>query len=251
MGRPLVVGNWKMNGSRSSAQALASALGGQWQACGVDVAVCPPFPYLPVVESSLAGSHVAWGAQNVAQWAEGAYTGETSAPMLADLGCRFVIVGHSERRQLLGESDEVVAAKFAQAQQAGVVPILCVGETLQERDAGIALQVVERQLMAVLDHVGIAGWGEAVVAYEPVWAIGTGRSASPAQAQEVHGFLRGRLVAAGSEMAGTRLLYGGSVKAANAAELFAERDIDGALVGGASLQAEEFLAICRAAACRV
>lgn len=251
MGRPLVVGNWKMNGSRDSAALLASSVRQQWQSCGVEVSVCPPYVHLFAVESALGGSDISWGAQDVAEWREGAYTGEVSAQMLADAGCRFAIVGHSERRQLLGESDEVVAAKFEAARGAGLVPILCVGETLEERDAGITLSVVERQVQAVLSRVGAAGLDGAVVAYEPVWAIGTGRSATPAQAQEVHAHLRKLLVAASPALAGVSLLYGGSVKAANAAELFVQPDIDGALVGGASLQAEEFLAICRAAACRV
>ena len=247
MRRPLVVGNWKMHGSRPDAAALLAALRAACPAAGVDVAVCPPFLLIPLAEGALQGSPVAWGAQDVARWDGGAYTGEVSAAMLREAGCRYAIVGHSERRQLMGETDAVVLEKFQAARRAGLVPILCVGETLEQRDAGATLAVVGAQLDAVLGAVGAEGWGDAVVAYEPVWAIGTGRSASAAQAQEVHAFLRGRLQAAAEALAGTRLLYGGSVKGGNAAELFAQADIDGALVGGASLQADEFLSICSAA----
>jgi triosephosphate isomerase len=231
----LVAGNWKMHGSRASISALLDALlNGLAGWKGAECAVCPPFPYLEQVSGRLAGTPLAWGAQNVSEHAQGAHTGEVAAAMLADLGCRYVIVGHSERRQLYGESDARVAAKFAAARSAGLTPILCVGETLQEREAGSTEAVVARQLEAVRFESG-------VLAYEPVWAIGTGRSATPAQAQEVHGFLRKRVPQ------GTRILYGGSVKADNAAELFRMPDIDGGLVGGASLVAKEFIAIVRAA----
>ena len=233
----LVAGNWKMHGSRAAnaglLDAIARAAQGQ-AAC----AVCVPYPYLHQASERLAGTPVALGAQNVSEHAQGAYTGEVSAAMLAEFGCRYVIVGHSERRQLFGESDEQVAAKFAAARKAGLTPILCVGETLEEREAGRTEEVVGRQLSAVLE---ISSFSEAVLAYEPVWAIGTGRNATPEQAQAVHAFLRRRV---SSE---TPILYGGSVKPANAAGLFAMPDIDGGLIGGASLIADDFIAILRAA----
>jgi triosephosphate isomerase len=235
----LVAGNWKMNGSRAANRALLDALlrdlGRQG---GSDVAICPPFPYLEQIGERLQGTQIAWGAQNVSEHAHGAYTGEVSAAMLKDLGCRYVIVGHSERRQLFAESDERIAAKFAAAQVAGLTPILCVGETLEERDAGRTKEIVARQLDAVLNA---ADFGAAVLAYEPVWAIGTGRNATPEQAQAVHAFLRERVSGE------TRILYGGSVKAQNAAGIFAMPDVDGGLIGGASLVANEFIEIVRAA----
>ena len=230
----LVAGNWKMHGSRESNRALLEAI----VAADVECAVCVPFPYLAQAAERLRGTRIAWGAQTLSEHASGAYTGEVSAAMLGEFGCRYVLVGHSERRQLYGESDDTVAAKFAAAQGAGITPILCVGETLPEREAGRTQEVVARQLDAVLAR---GGFGDAVVAYEPVWAIGTGRTASPAQAQEVHGFLRRRLPEA------TRILYGGSVKADNAAALFAMPDVDGGLIGGASRQAQDFIAICKEA----
>jgi len=230
----LVAGNWKMHGSRESNVALLDAIVG----AGVGCAVCVPFPYLAQAADRLRGTRVAWGAQTLSEHARGAYTGEVSAAMLGEFGCRYVLVGHSERRQLFGESDVQVAAKFAAARGAGITPILCVGETLAEREAGRTRDVVARQLDVVLS----AGeFGDAVLAYEPVWAIGTGRTATPEQAQEVHAFLRGRVGAQ------TRILYGGSVKADNAAAIFAMRDVDGGLIGGASLVAADFIAICRAA----
>lgn len=232
----LVAGNWKMHGSRASISALLDALlAGLPRLRGAECAVCPPFPYLEQVSRRLAGSPIAWGAQNVSEHAQGAYTGEVAASMLLEFGCRYAIVGHSERRQLYGESDAQVAAKFAAARSAGLTPILCVGETLAEREAGKTEQVVARQLDAV------GSFERAVLAYEPVWAIGTGRTASPEQAQQVHAFLRKRVAG------GTRIIYGGSVKAQNAAELFGMPDVDGGLVGGASLVAQEFIAIVRAA----
>ena len=238
----LVAGNWKMNGNRASNQALLDAvLAGIGGLQGVECAVCVPYPYLGQVAGRLANSPLAWGAQNLSEHAQGAYTGEVSAAMLAEFGCRYVIVGHSERRQLFGESDATVAAKFAAVRARGMTPILCLGETLAERDAGQTEQVVERQLQAVLKINRKEVFGNAVVAYEPVWAIGTGRTATPAQAQQVHGLLRKQLLET------TRLLYGGSVKAANAREIFAMPDVDGGLIGGASLVAEEFVAIARAA----
>ncbi|HEX7055172.1 MAG TPA: triose-phosphate isomerase [Burkholderiales bacterium] len=240
----LVAGNWKMHGSRASNRALLEkilARVGKAAAvpAGATTAVCPPFPYLAQVAEQLAGSPVALGAQNVSEHAQGAYTGEVSAAMLADLGCRYVIVGHSERRQLYGERDAQVAAKFAAAKKAGLTPILCVGETLEEREAGRTEEVVARQLDAVLS---VADFGDAVLAYEPVWALGTGRNATPEQAQAVHAFLRRRIPPA------CRILYGGSVKPQNAAALFAMPDVDGGLIGGASLVAEDFVAIVEAAA---
>lgn len=215
---------------------------------GCDVAVCAPFPYLGQLQASLAGTSIAWGAQSVSEYSEGAFTGEVSAAMLADFGCRYVLVGHSERRGLYGETDAVVAAKFKAAQMAGLVPILCVGETLVERQSGNTALVVARQLSAVLEACGIDAIARAVVAYEPVWAIGTGVTASPEQAQEVHAAIRRQLSERDVAVAsGVSVLYGGSVKPQNAVELFAQPDIDGGLIGGAALVADDFLAICQAA----
>ena len=243
--RKLVVGNWKMNGNRAANAELLAALkaAGPW-VCGV--AVCAPAPYLGDVALSLQGESIGWGAQDCSAFESGAYTGEVSAAMLAELGCRHVIVGHSERRAMHGESDELVAAKAAAALANGLVPIVCVGETLAERDAGKTERVVARQLGAVIERLG-ARIDEVVVAYEPVWAIGTGKTATPAEAQAVHAFLRARLADRAANVAAIRVLYGGSVKADNAAQLFAEPDIDGGLIGGASLKAADFIAICRAA----
>ncbi len=237
-----VVGNWKMHGNRTSNRALLDAvLAGIGALRGVECAVCVPFLYLGDVAERLQGSTLAWGAQNVSEHAQGAYTGEVSAPMLAEFNCRFVIVGHSERRQLCGETDAVVAAKYAAALAQGMTPILCLGETLEARDAGQTESVIGRQLQAVLDLNGRNSFEKAVVAYEPVWAIGTGRTATPEQAQAVHAFLRQRV------LSDTRILYGGSVKPENAALLFAMQDVDGGLIGGASLVAADFIAIARAA----
>ncbi len=249
MRQRLVVGNWKMHGSLPENQALldkvAAAAGGLSRAVA---AVCAPFPYLVQVQSALAGSKAAWGGQNVSQHPKGAFTGEVSAGMLREFGCRYVIVGHSERRQLFGEDDATVALKAAAVLAEGMVPIVCVGETLAERERGITEEVVGRQLGVVADRLGIEGLKTLALAYEPVWAIGTGKTATPQQAQTVHAFLRGILArrdkAASASMP---ILYGGSVKAANAAELFGMQDVDGGLIGGASLVADEFLAICRAA----
>lgn len=245
----LVAGNWKMHGSRAANQRLLEALKrGAASAAGVEIAVCVPFPYLEQAASALGGSPIAWGGQTLSEHDSGAFTGEVSGPMLRDLGCRCVIVGHSERRTLFGEQDALVAAKFAAARRAGLMPILCVGETLEERERGATEAVVGRQLRAVIDVVGAGALGGAAIAYEPVWAIGTGRTASPDQAQAVHAFIRA-LVAAADSATGPRLpiLYGGSVKPGNARELFAMSDVDGGLIGGASLVAEDFLAICRGA----
>jgi triosephosphate isomerase len=239
----LVVGNWKMNGGLASNAALLAALVAGWTAApGRELAVCVPYPYLAQVQAALSSSAVAWGAQDVSEHAAGAWTGEVSAAMLAEFGCRYAIVGHSERRQFFGDTDATVAAKAKAALAGGLTPIACVGETLAERDAGATDAVVLRQLDAVLGVVG-AEAAKLVVAYEPVWAIGTGRTATPAQAQAVHAQLRARLAKAGA--GAVPLLYGGSVKADNAAALFAEADIDGGLIGGASLKADDFLAIGR------
>ncbi len=247
--RPLVAGNWKMNGTRAAATGLVGdILRGVAAAGDVEVAVCPPFILIPLVAEMLQGSSVRWGGQNLDPHESGAYTGEISGAMLRDFGCTYVIVGHSERRTLYGETDAVVAEKFAAAQAAGLTPILCIGETLAEREANRTEAVVERQLAAVLDRNGGASLARAAIAYEPVWAIGTGRTATPQQAQEVHRFLRAHIAARDREVAATvRILYGGSVKGANARELFSQPDVDGGLIGGASLHAEEFLTICRAA----
>jgi triosephosphate isomerase (TIM) len=245
----LVAGNWKMHGSRAANRLLLDALlAGAGGLQGVECAVCVPFPYLAQVAERLAGSALAWGAQTLSEHAQGAHTGEVSAAMLADFDCRYVIVGHSERRQLYGESDAQVAAKFVAAQAGGLTPILCVGETLAERDAGRTEATVGRQLDAVLAKAGGAAFLQAVLAYEPVWAIGTGRTATPEQAQAVHAFARERLTAADRAAgSGIRMLYGGSVKPSSAPAIFAMPDVDGGLIGGASLIADDFLAICLAA----
>jgi triosephosphate isomerase len=239
----LVVGNWKMNGGLAANAALLAELAAGWKAApGREIAVCVPYPYLAQVAGALAASSIAWGSQDVSEHASGAYTGEVSAGMLAEFGCRYAIVGHSERRQYYGDTDAIVAAKAVATLAAGLTPIACVGETLAERDAGVTMSVVSRQLDAVLTAVG-GDAAKLVVAYEPVWAIGTGRTASPEEAQAVHAMLRARLAKAGA--AEVALLYGGSVKADNAKALFAMTDIDGGLIGGASLKAAEFLAIAR------
>jgi len=244
----LVAGNWKMHGSLAANLALLTRVKDVAAGFKCEVAVCVPFPYLAQASAALSGSKVAWGGQNVSEHAQGAYTGEVSAAMLQEFGCRYVLVGHSERRALFGESDVTVAAKFAQAQRSGLTPVLCVGETLAERERGITAEVVTRQLAAVLSGSGAAALADAVLAYEPVWAIGTGKTASPQQAQEVHALIRAFVAQEDAGVAGgLRILYGGSVKPGNARELFAMPDIDGGLIGGASLVAEDFLAICAAA----
>jgi triosephosphate isomerase len=245
MRKRLVAGNWKMHGSLASNPALLQAVAeGAAAPGGPECAVCVPYPYLAQAAALLNGTQVALGAQNASEHAQGAYTGEVSVAMLADFGCRYVLVGHSERRQLYGEGDEQVAAKFAAVVAGGMTPVLCVGETLAERDAGRTEATVARQLEAVLARSGRAAFSTAVLAYEPVWAIGTGRTATPEQAQEVHAFLRQRVLAE------TRILYGGSVKPGNAKSLFSQRDVDGGLIGGAALVAADFLAILAAAAQR-
>jgi triosephosphate isomerase len=244
----LVVGNWKMNGSRVNNATLLSGILAGLDGAHASCAVCVPAPYLQQCQEALAGSPVAWGAQDVSVHASGAYTGEVSAPMLAEFACRYVIVGHSERRAYHGESSELVAQKTLAALQAGLTPIVCVGETLAEREAGATTQVVGSQLAAVLAVLDEAQLAKIVVAYEPVWAIGTGRTATPEMAQEVHAQLRAQLKERSSAAAQTvPLLYGGSMKPDNAAELMAQPDIDGGLVGGAALKAADFLAILRAA----
>jgi triosephosphate isomerase (TIM) len=248
MRRHLVVGNWKMHGSRpANAELLAGVLGGRPYAA--DVAVCVPFVYLTEAAATLAGSEIRWGAQDVSAHEQGAYTGEISAGMLHECGCRYAIVGHSERRALHAESDMLVAQKAQAALARGVTPIVCVGETLAEREAGQTEAVVKRQLSAVIHQLAHCA-AEMVVAYEPVWAIGTGRTASPEQAQAVHAVLRAQLQAATGRAETMKILYGGSVKPDNAATLFAQPDIDGGLIGGASLKAADFIAICRAAPLR-
>jgi triosephosphate isomerase len=248
MRKILVAGNWKMHGSQEMVTELLNGLLAAPGAEAVDMAVFPPFPYLPLTQSLLAGSSVAWGGQNLNPAGQGAHTGEVSASMLLDFGCRYVLAGHSERRSLYGESDDDVAARFAAALEAGLEPVLCVGETLQEREEGRTEAVVDRQLDAVLDRCGVEAFRQAIVAYEPVWAIGTGRTATPEQAQAVHAFIRDKFASRDGIIAGQlRILYGGSVNGSNAADLFAREDIDGGLVGGASLKAKDFLAIRDAA----
>ncbi len=249
MRRPLVAGNWKMHGSRAeTAQLLDELIQQQSNALAAEVAVCPPFVYLPDAARRLKESNIALGGQNVSAEPVGAFTGEVSAAMLKDVGCRFVIVGHSERRALFHEDDKLVARKFMAVQSQKLTPILCVGETLEQRERGETETVVARQLDAVVAVAGIAAFAAAVIAYEPVWAIGTGKNATPDQAQAVHAFIRGRIAARDAKIAADlRILYGGSVKAANAAELFEMPDVDGGLVGGASLRGDEFGKICAAA----
>ena len=248
MRKKLVAGNWKMHGSRSMATALVNDVAAGKPA-SIDVVVFPPFPYLAELASQHASSGLGIGAQDVSEHeGQGAYTGEVSAAMLADVGAQWALVGHSERRHYHGENDELVARKFAAAKAGGLTPILCVGETLEQHEAGEAKAVIARQLQAVLTLNGIASFDTAVIAYEPVWAIGTGRTATPELAQQVHAFIRSQLEKEDVIIARlTRLLYGGSVKAANAAELFAQADVDGGLIGGASLTASDFLGICAAA----
>ena len=242
----LIAGNWKMNGSLSSVAELVEGIvaGDRGKA---ELAVCPPAVYLMKVGGMLADSGVALGAQNVCDHPSGAFTGEVSAAMLLEAGCSYAIVGHSERRSLYGESDRLVAARFAMASDAGLTPILCVGETLEERERGVTESVVARQIDAVIPDSGIGALASAVIAYEPVWAIGTGKVATPEQAQAVHAFIRGKLAASDAKAAERiRILYGGSMNPSNAGELLAQPDIDGGLIGGASLKAADFLTIAQA-----
>lgn len=248
--KKLIAGNWKMNGDLASNQALLAAiqsgLGGAL-AAEVDVAVCVPAPYLAQVQASCQGTALAWGGQDVSAHEQGAYTAEVSARMLNEFGCRYALVGHSERRQYHAETDEVVAQKAQRALGLGITPVVCVGESLAEREAGLTEQVVKRQLAAVVHLVGHCT-SELVLAYEPVWAIGTGKTASPEQAQQVHAVLRAQLAAATQHPERVRILYGGSMNATNAAALLAQPDIDGGLIGGAALKAADFLIIVQAAA---
>jgi triosephosphate isomerase len=245
---PLVAGNWKMHGTRAMAAGLVGDIVAALPA-DVEVALCPPFVYLAELIAAHGGGALGFGGQDTSEHAgQGAYTGEVAAAMLKDIGCTYVLVGHSERRQYHGESNALVAAKFSVAKAAGLSPILCVGETLDEREAGATEKVVGGQIAAVLDSGDVDAFAGAVVAYEPVWAIGTGRTATPAQVQAVHGFIRSQLAERDAKLSRmTRILYGGSVKPANAGELFAQADVDGGLIGGASLAAADFLAICQAA----
>lgn len=248
MRRKLVAGNWKMHGNlvenKQLLDAIILALNGMDKA---NFAVCVPYPYLSSVQSLLKNTNIAWGAQNVSQFEKGAYTGEISASMLNDFACRYVIVGHSERRALFFEDNDIVAKKYMAVQRVGLTPILCVGETLEQRESGTTEQVIEEQLTAVIKLAGTESLQQAVIAYEPVWAIGTGRTASPQQAQDIHSFIREGVAKQNMSVAKElTILYGGSVKANNASELFAMPDIDGGLIGGASLVANEFIEICRA-----
>lgn len=249
MRRPMVAGNWKMHGTRASVAELINGLSQLALPSGVDVAVFPPCLHINRVIDGLEGKSIAVGAQNSAvESGQGALTGEVAPSQLVDAGCSLVLVGHSERRQIMGEQDGMLIRKFAAAQACGLIPVLCIGETLEQREAGQTLEVVGRQLGSIIEELGVGVFANAVIAYEPVWAIGTGLTASPQQAQDVHAAIRAQLAAENSEVAqGVRLLYGGSVKAANAVELFGMPDIDGGLIGGASLNADEFGAICRAA----
>ena len=248
MRRTLVAGNWKLNGSKQNTKDLIEGiLQGMSAVKNADVAVCPPFVYIPQAAELLASSGVALGAQNCSQHSSGAYTGEIAAPMLKEFGCKYVILGHSERRSIYNESNDEIVQKFIAVKSAGLIPILCVGELLTEREAGKTEAVVAEQLDAVLNVAGIEQIENSVIAYEPVWAIGTGVTATPEQAQEVHAFIRHRLATKNATIAEkTQILYGGSVKPDNAAELFAKSDIDGGLIGGASLEADSFLGICKA-----
>ena len=245
MRQPLIMGNWKMNGSREEGVQLAKALADGLNAVNQEVAVCVPFVYLSDIGAALGSSGIALGAQNVADQASGAYTGEVSASMLADIGCKYALVGHSERRSYYGDTNQSVAARFCQALKQNVIPVLCVGETLEERESDKTFQVVDEQLDAVINVAGIEAFADAVIAYEPVWAIGTGKTASDEQAQEVHKYIRQRIAERNPAIADkVQILYGGSVKPDNAKALFAMPDIDGGLVGGASLDAKGFLQIC-------
>lgn len=249
MRRTLVAGNWKLNGSKQSTKDLIEGiLAGMTEVKNADVAVCPPYVYIPQAAELLASTPVAWGAQNCSQHNDGAYTGEVAAPMLKEFGCKYIILGHSERRAIYKETNDDIVQKYIAVKETGLIPILCVGELLSEREAGKTEAVVAEQLDAVLNVTGIEQFENAVIAYEPVWAIGTGVTATPEQAQEVHAFIRQRLAAKDTAIADKmQILYGGSVKPDNASELFAKPDIDGGLIGGASLKAESFLGICKAA----
>lgn len=250
MRKPFVAGNWKMHGSKASIESLVKGLNEQAnQVQNVDIAVCPPAIYIDFVQANLSADNIAVGAQNVAEEPnQGAFTGETSVAMAKDLGCAYIILGHSERRAIYGETDAQIAEKTKVVLESGLTPILCVGETLEERESGTMEKVIAEQLDAVIKVVGIDAFEKIVIAYEPVWAIGTGKTASPQQAQEVHAFIRDKLARLNRAIADKVIIqYGGSVKPDNAAELFAQADIDGGLIGGASIDANDFMAICKAA----
>jgi len=249
MRKPIIAGNWKMNGTRSSIKELLDGVkAGMGDVKSAEVAVCAPAIYLADVSEQLSGSKVAWGGQNLSTEAKGAFTGEISADMLLDFKSEYVIVGHSERRTLYGESDELVAEKFEVARKAGLKPILCIGESLDERESGVTIDVCSRQINAVIEKSGVAALADGVIAYEPIWAIGTGVTATPDQAQETHAAIRKMIAEKDADVAAkVRIQYGGSMNAGNAKELLAMEDIDGGLIGGASLKAEDFLAICTAA----
>ncbi|HIP94745.1 MAG TPA: triose-phosphate isomerase, partial [Leucothrix sp.] len=246
MRRILVAGNWKLNGSTESIKELLEGILAGMSDAKTDVAVCAPYIYIPQVQDILARTEVGYGSQSISENDSGAFTGEISGSMLNDFACKYAIVGHSERRTLFGEKDADTANKFAAARKHGLTPILCIGELLEEREQGITEDVVSRQLDAVIELEGVEALADAVIAYEPVWAIGTGKTASPQQAQDVHAFIRGKIAKLNAEVAEkVQILYGGSVNGGNADELFAMPDIDGGLIGGASLKAEDFLAICK------
>ena len=249
MRQVMVAGNWKMNGSSESVKELMAAIkDGLASVTKAELVVCPPAVYIPRVSGAADGTAVKVGSQNVCDEDKGAFTGEISADMLKDAGCEYAIVGHSERRALYGESDELVARRFAAARRNGIKPIFCIGESLEEREAGVTNDVCSRQIDAVIALEGVAALADGVIAYEPVWAIGTGKTASPEQAQEVHAFIRGKIAALNADVAaGLRILYGGSMNPANAKDLISQPDIDGGLIGGASLNAKDFLAIAQAA----
>ena len=245
---PIVAGNWKMHGSRAAAAALVDEIVASLGESKSEIVICPPFVYIPLVAERLTGTRIKCGGQDLSTQDPGAFTGEVAAEMLKDYGCDYCIVGHSERRTLYGETDQVVAEKFAKALDSGLIPILCIGETLNEREQGETETVLARQLDTVIDHCGIGGFSNAVLAYEPVWAIGTGKTATPEQAQDAHQFIRNKLTEMDGGIAqNLRIQYGGSVKADNAKDLFDQRDIDGGLIGGASLKAADFVTICHAA----
>ena len=247
MRKTLVAGNWKLNGSKQSIKELLNGILAGMSEAKTDVAVCAPYIYIPQVQEMLNGTAIGYGSESISEHDSGAYTGEISGPMLNDFDCEYAIVGHSERRTLFGEKDGDTANKFAAARKHGIKPILCVGELLEEREQGITEEVVARQLDAVIELEGVEALADGVIAYEPVWAIGTGMTASPQQAQDMHAFIRGKIAALNADVAEkVQILYGGSVNGGNADELFAMPDIDGGLIGGASLKAEDFLAICRA-----
>lgn len=249
MRQPMIAGNWKMNGSSESIKELIAGIKAGMSAVNkAQVVVCPPAVYIPQVSADVSGSKIAVGSQNICDQDKGAFTGEIAGSMLKDLACHYAIIGHSERRALYGESDELIAKRYAAARRNGITPIFCIGETLEQREKGITNDVCSKQIDAVIALEGVEALTDGVIAYEPVWAIGTGKTATPEQAQEVHAFIRDKIRKLNASVAeGVQILYGGSMNAGNAAELLAQPDIDGGLIGGASLKAEDFLAICKAA----